>query len=260
MNGRMITSFRCKYGCLLFGHSFTAVLSLYLYKRTLQIENIYASLSDRMINFVCVCLCLVSINNAHPLEGFRQDLIADLKDYFGQEVNRIELKYADETNALRQELTTCKEEINKLKLKLSQERHERVIKIARLKQRQSVVIKELHDLKLQLHGEYIEEGKRNDHLRNELYLRKHKDEGLLKLKTNLKVAENNTIPHGAEKIQHTSKNCTYENRSGKQVMSADPGADSNSRSKVRRFVGKYSRCYFSYQFFLSVVPFVRRTV
>ena len=199
----------------------------------------------------------LSYCNAHPLEGFRQGLIADLKDYFGQELNRIELKYADETNALRHELTTCKEEINKLKLKLSQERHERVIKIARLKQRQSVIIKELHDLKLQLHGEYIEEGERNEHLRNELSLCKHKDEGLLKLKTNLEVAENNIIPHGAEKIQHTSKNCTYENRShspsrteaiGKQVMSADPGADSNSRSKVRRFVGKYSRCYLSNQF------------
>ena len=82
----MITSFRCKYGCLSFGHSFTTVLSLYLYKRTLQIENIYASLSDMMINSVCVCLCLVSITNSRRVtKEFRTFLFfrsIRRRDYF----------------------------------------------------------------------------------------------------------------------------------------------------------------------------------
>ena len=170
--------------------------------------------------FICVYLCLASVSNVQSLEEFRQKIITELKDYFREDLNRIENKYAEENRAFREEVATSRQELNELKLKLNHERQERTQEIARLQHKQSVVIKELHDLKLQFNAQRTKTCKIKGRLTNNLALSNGITEGDNKLKTNPNVAENNVTPFEAETSKVGNTNHTHKNTLQSKSMEA----------------------------------------
>lgn len=151
------------------------------------------------------------MSNAQLFEDFRQKIITELKDYFREELNRIENKYTKENNALREEVATSQQELNELKLKLNHERQERTQEIARLQHKHSDVGKGLHELKLQLNTQRTKTGKMKERLQNKLVLPSRIFKEEKELKTNPNMEEKNIIPFAAEASKVRIRSHTYKN-------------------------------------------------
>ena len=104
-------------------------------------------------------------------EDIRQEIISELKDYFGREIETVQAKHESEIKALKEELNENNKEMKELKRELNNERRERIqemLKLSKLLKKYNILQKETRDLRLQLDTVRHEQTKVLDELRDKL--------------------------------------------------------------------------------------------
>ena len=108
-------------------------------------------------------------------DDIRQEIISELKDYFGGEIETIKANHESEIKALKEELDDNNKGMKELKGELYNERRERIqamLKLSKLSKKYSILQKETRDLRLQLDTVRHEQTKALDELRDELEVQK----------------------------------------------------------------------------------------